>query len=164
MKRHLAYIIFGTTLLLGHFVFSVNLYVYASDVPYIAFSSNRSGNYDIYMMDIDGENLQQLTDHPAHEFESTFSPDGQRMAYVSKRDSNWDIYVMNLKTKVSHRLTNHIGHDDNPAWSPDGRWIAFDSNREGTYDIYKVEPDGENLQRLTHEGDNFNPAWSPDNQ
>ena len=166
MKRHLTYIMFGTTLLVVHFVFAANLYVYASDVPYIAFSSKRSGNYDIYIMDIKGKNLQNLTNSPTHEFQPTFAPDGQRMAYVSSRhDGYLEIYVMNLSTKVSHRLTNHPKHDANPAWSPDGRWIAFDSNRTGRYHIYKIEPDGENLQQLTHEGwDNYNAAWSPDSQ
>ena len=166
MKRHLTYIMFGTTLILGHFMFAVNLYVYASDVPYIAFSSKRSGNYDIYIMDIKGENLQKLTNHPRNEFSPTFSPDGQRMAYVSSRHDGYrEIYVMNLNTKVSHRLTNHPKHDSNPVWSPDGRWIAFDSNREGTHDIYKIQPDGENLQRLTHgERNSYNAAWSPDSQ
>ena len=166
MKRHLTYIMFGTILLLAHFVFTVNLYVYASDAPYIAFSSKRSGNYDIYIMDIKGENLQKLTNHPGNEFSPTFSPDGQRMAYVSSRHDGYrEIYVMNLNTKVSHRLTNHPKHDSNPVWSPDGQWIAFDSNREGTHDIYKIQPDGENLQRLTHgERNSYNAAWSPDSQ
>ena len=166
MKRHLTSIIFGTTLLLVVCLFAMNPCVYASDVPYIAFSSNRDGNYDIHIMDIKGKHLQNLTNSPANEFEPTFSPDGQRMAYVSYRHDGYaEIYVMNLKTKVSHRLTHHPKHDNNPVWSPDGRWIAFDSNREGTYDIYKIEPDGKNLQRLTHEGQrNLNPAWSPDSQ
>ena len=166
MNRHLTYIMFGMTLLSVPFVFTVDLCVYASDAPYIAFSSKRSGNYDIYIMDIEGKNLQNLTNSPTHEFQPTFSPDGQRMAYVSSRhDGYLEIYVMNLSTKVSHRLTNHPKHDANPAWSPDGRWIAFDSNRTGRYHIYKIEPDGENLQQLTHEGwDNYNAAWSPDSQ
>ena len=165
MKRYLTYIMFGTTLLLVYCLFGVNLYVYASDVPSIAFSSNRNWNYDIYMMDIKGENLQNLTNSPTHEFSPAFSPDGQQMAYVSSRHEKLEIYVMNLNTRVSYRLTNHIGHDNNPAWSPDGRWIAFDSNREGTYDIYKIEPDGENLQRLTHgELNSYNADWSPDSQ
>ena len=76
MKRHLTYIMFGTTIILGYFLFAVNFYVYASDVPSIAFSSTRGGNDDIYMMDINGKNLQQLTDHSARESAPTFSPDG----------------------------------------------------------------------------------------
>lgn len=167
MKRHLTYIMFGTILLFGHFLLAANLYVYASDAPYIAFSSKRSGNYDIYIMDIKGKNLQNLTNSPTHEFKPAFSPDGQQMAYVSSRhDGYLEIYVMNLRTKVSYRLTNHPRHDDNPVWSPDGRWIAFDSNREATYHIYKIQPDGENLQQLTHGvvDRNYNAAWSPDSQ
>ena len=88
MKRKFAHIVLGTTILLGHLLLAVSLCVYASDVPYIAFSSKRSGNYDIYMMDINGKNLEQLTDDP------TFSPDGQRMAYVSNRDGNLEIYSL----------------------------------------------------------------------
>ena len=131
MKGKLAHIVLGTTILLGGLLLAVNLCVAAPDAPSIAFSSKRSGNYDIYMIDINGENLKQLTDDPADEFDPTFSPDGRRMAYVSNRDGNLEIYVIYLPTKVSHRLTNHPGFDDNPAWSPDGRWIAFDSNRAG---------------------------------
>ena len=154
MKGKFAYIVC--------FLLVVALYAQASDVSHIAFTSKRDGDYNIYIMDINGKNLQKLTNHPANEFNPAFSPDGQRMAYVSGRDGNLDIYVMFLPTKVPHRLTEHPGFDDNPAWSPDGRWIAFDSNRAGMYDIYKIGLSGENLQRLTHEGNNYNPAWSPD--
>ena len=64
MKEKLAYIVvLGMTLLLGYFLLAANRHVYASDIPYIAFSSKRSGNYDIYIIDINGKNLQQLTDH-----------------------------------------------------------------------------------------------------
>ena len=103
MKRHLTYIMFGTTLFLVVCLFAMNPCVYASDIPYIAFSSNRDGNHDIYIMDIKGKNLQNLTNSPANEFEPAFSPDGQQMAYVSYRHDGYaEIYVMNLKTKVSH--------------------------------------------------------------
>ena len=163
MKGKLVYIVLGTAMLFGYCLLAVNLYVYASDVRYIAFSSNRNGNYDIYMMDINGKNLQQLTNHPGNEFSPAFSPDGQRMAYVSSRGGNMEIYVMSVATKVSRQLTDHPGFDDNPVWSPDGQWIAFDSNRAGAFDIYKVGVSGENLQRLTHGEQNSNhPAWSSD--
>ena len=154
MKRKFAYIVCSLLV--------VVLYTQASDVSHIAFTSKRDGDFDIYMMDINGKNLQQLTNHPGNEYSPTFSPDGHRMAYVSTRDGNLEIYVMNLKTDVFRRLTNHPGVDDNPAWSPDGRWIAFDSNRAGAFDIYKVEVSGENLQQLTHGEQSYHSAWSPD--
>ena len=166
MKRHLTSILFGPILLLGHFMFVETLSVSTADARAIAFSSDRSGNANIYVMDTNGKNLQQLTDHPGNEYAPAFSPDGQQMAYMTTRhDGYQELYVMNLQTKVSHRLTNHPKHDDSPAWSPDGRWIAFVSNRTATYHIYKIEPDGKNLQQLTHEQHNHHdPDWSPDGQ
>ena len=101
MKGKLAHIVLGTTILFVYFLLVANRYVYASDAPFIAFSSTRGGKADIYIMDINGKNLQQLTDYPGHEYHPTFSPDGGRMAYVSSRDGNMEIYVMNLD-EASH--------------------------------------------------------------
>ncbi|MYA72313.1 hypothetical protein F4009_04705 [Candidatus Poribacteria bacterium] len=154
MKGKFAYIVC--------FLLVLAFYAGAADVSHIAFTSKRDGELGIYIMDINGKNLQQLTNQPQNEFRPAFSPNRQRMAYVSTRDGNLEIYVMHLPTKVSHRLTNHPGFDDKPAWSADGQWIAFDSNRAGLYDIYKIRHNGENLQRLTHQGNNYHPAWSPD--
>ena len=61
LKEKFTYIaVLMTTILFGYFLLAANRYVYASDVPSIAFSSKRNENYDIYMMDINGKNLQQL--------------------------------------------------------------------------------------------------------
>ena len=61
MKGKLAHIVLGTTILFVYFLLAANLYVYASDAPSIAFSSNRDGDYDIYIMDIKGKNLHNLS-------------------------------------------------------------------------------------------------------
>ena len=57
MRRTFTYTELATMTIFVCFLFSVNRYVCASDVPSIAFSSKRNGNYDIYMMDINGQNL-----------------------------------------------------------------------------------------------------------
>ena len=135
MKEKFTYIVvLATTLLFGHFLLAANCYVYASDVPSIAFSSKRNENYDIYMMDINGKNLQQLTDDLANETYPTFSPDGQQMAYVFSQAGNDDIYVMNLETKVSEKkpLTNHPADDFSPRmvsrWTMDS--VCFRESRD----------------------------------
>ena len=91
MKRKRIYIMLGSVILLACCLLTVNLCVSASDVTHIAFSSERDGNYDIYIMDIEGKNIQNLTNHPATDFSPTFSPNSRWMAYVSDRD----IYLMN---------------------------------------------------------------------
>ncbi len=135
----------------------------------VSFTSGRTGNLDIYMIDINGKNLANLTDHPSDDFSPTWSPDGRAFAYVSNRDGNPEIYVMDVNTKESRRLTNHRATDINPAWSPDGKWIAFASNQARDHaadtDIYTMDVNGKKVQRLTNKGGhNSTPAWSPDGE
>lgn len=130
--------------------------------PHLSFNSNRTGNHDIYIMDLNGKNLQNLTDHPAEDTEITWSPNGRSFAFVSTRDGNRDIYIMSVGLRLVRRMTKHPAHDRSPAWSPDGNWIAFQSYRTKEHHIYKIDINGENLQKLTTQGNNYNPAWSPD--
>lgn len=143
---------------------SITTWAQAPGVGTISFTSNRTGNFNIYLIDTNGENLQSLTNHPADEYDPTWSPDGRFLAYTSNRDGNLQIYVMDVLEKKHRRLTRHRNHDLHPVWSPDGQWIAFVSNREGNPDIYKMDTNGKSLHRLTNRGDNANPAWSPDSQ
>ena len=167
MKIKHTYFVFAFALALSGNLFVMNLSAQVPGKQYLSFSSLRSGNLEIYVIDTDGNNLRNLTNHPASDHSATWSPNGRSFAYVSHRDGKGEIYVMDLNKNETHRLTNHPAKDNNPAWSPDGKWIAFASNREGdrpgNYDIYKMDANGENLQRLTNEGRyNSAPAWSPD--
>ena len=155
MKQKLTYIV-GTIILLECFLLAVDVCGQTSDVKHIAFTSQRTGNSDIYIMDIKGKNIQNLTNHPATDFSPTFSPNGRWMAYVSNRD----IYLMNLGTKERHWLTEGRA----PDWSPDGESIVFTSNRSGESNIYKMDINGEAVQQLTNKGRNGGPSWSPDGQ
>ena len=135
----------------------------------ISFASDKTGNLDIYIIDINGKNLVNLTNHPSDDSSPSWSPDGRAFAYVSNRDGNPEIYVMDMDTKESRRLTEHRATDVDPAWSPDGKWIAFASNQARDHaadtDIYIMDVNGKKVQRLTNKGGhNSTPAWSPDGQ
>ena len=84
----------------------------------IAFSSTRNGQTDIYVMDADGGNQQNLTNHPDRDWHPSWSPDGERIAFVSSRtrDLNRDIYVMDADGGNPRNLTNHPEDDEDPAW------------------------------------------------
>ena len=77
-------IVFGLTLLM----------VCVDAQAQIAFSSNREGNYEIYVMNADGGNQQRLTNNPHADWSPSWSPDGKRIAFSSDRDGASEIYVM----------------------------------------------------------------------
>ena len=75
----------------------------------IAFVSTRDGNHEIYVMNADGTNLINLTNHPtAADQHPSWSPDGRKIAFHSYRDGNSEIYVMNADGANPIRLTNHV--------------------------------------------------------
>ena len=71
----------------------------------IVFYSNRAGNHDIYTMDSDGNNVLQLTDHPASDGSPAWSPNGQQIAFHTRRDGNLEVYVMDADGTNQRNLT-----------------------------------------------------------
>ena len=65
------------------------------DGTQVAFTSDRSGNTNIYVMDIDGTDVTQLTTDPHDDLQPAWSPDGTKIAFHSNRDGDFDILVMN---------------------------------------------------------------------
>ena len=129
----------------------------------IVFQSNRDGNYEIYIMDVDGSNQTRLTFSDADDTEPACKFDGSKIAFTSDRDGNKEIYVMNTDGSGQTRLTNSFHNDCNPSWSPDGYKIAFSSDRDGNQEIYVMNSDGSGQTRLTNNVKNdIYPAWSPD--
>ena len=144
---------------------------WSPDGERIAFSARREGHvvhnlditYEIYVMDVDGQNEQRLTDNRNNDWQPVWSSDGNRIAFEADRKGdfvNWDIYVMDADGGNQQKLTNHRGWDSSPSWSPDGKRIAFNSERDGNYEIYVMDADGGNLQNLTNNpGGDSGPAW-----
>jgi len=129
----------------------------------IAFTSNRDGNAEIYVMNADGTNQKRLTNNSSGDGTPAFSPDGSKIAFTSSRDGNNEIYVMNTDGTKQTRLTNNAAVDESPAWSPDGTKIAFTSFRDGTgADIWLMNADGTNQVNLTnYPGNDTEPTFSP---
>ena len=129
----------------------------------ISFVSARDGNYNIYVMDADGNNARRLSYYSSNERFPKWSPDRKKIAFTSDRDGNFEIYVMNSDGSNIKRLTKNSADDLEPAWSPDGTKIAFASDRDGNFEIYVMNSDGSDIKRLTkNSADELEPAWSPD--
>lgn len=132
-----------------------------------AFTSNRDGDYEIYLIEADASNLQQLTDNETFDFDADWSPDGNQIVYVTTIGGYAEIMVMDANGENARQITdNREIRDSDPAWSPDGTRIAFSSERDGDFDIYTMRPDGSDVQQITANDnlDDLNPAWSPDGE
>ena len=130
----------------------------------LAFTSERDGIREIYVMDPDGSNQVNLTVSPAADFLPDWSPDGRKIAFVSNRDGPHEVYVMDADGGNQKRLTGGPAVDTSPAWSPDGARIAFVSNRSLNEDIFVMNADGSGQTNVTNSplfSDLF-PDWSPD--
>jgi len=118
---------------------------------------------NLYVMDVDGSNRQQLIGGPAEYGFPDWSPDGSRILFNSDRDGDWDIYTINADGTNLQQLTDFPGIEELAVWSPNGSQIAFESDQNGTYNIYVMQADGSNLRQLTaNDIDSVRAAWSPD--
>ncbi len=140
--------------------------VWSSDGSKIAFHTEINKNIDIYVVNADGQNLRQLTDHEAEDSWPTWHPAGQKLAFCTNRDGNFEIYSVTLIGQALNNLTNDAVKDREPAWSPDGRQIAFASKRgKSLGDIWVMDNSGGNLKNLTDvRGQDTEPRWSWDGQ
>ena len=137
---------------------------WSPDGSQLAFESDRSGQWQVWMMNSDGSNLRQLTSGPHHSGNPAWSPDGSQIAFASTRLGNFDIYLVNLNDSGEPvNLTRTPANEFYPNWSPDGKQLAFRSDQNDNHQIYVVNADGSGVRQLMFtEADDDQPAWSPD--
>ena len=131
--------------------------------PKILFTSARGGNYEIYMMNPDGSEQVNLTQHPAIDLDAAWSPTGEQILFVSDRGGTRDLYLMDadggnvrrvFKRKIEAWRTA-------PTWSPDSKQFAYQCKdwnfiKGGLYLGTFGEEDAEFIANYSY------PAWSPD--
>ena len=139
----------------------------------VAFSSERNGIYHIYVIDIDGSNLTQLTIEQAGDFSPRWSPDGELISF----SRTGDIYIMRSDGSDQRQVTKAEPEQTAPPckagafqadWSPAGDKLVFyaASATRQLAQICTVNIDGSNLTAVVSEPPGFHvePSWSPDGQ
>jgi Tol biopolymer transport system component len=139
---------------------------WSPDGSRIGFSSDASGDFEIYAVNTDGTNLTRLTDHPGFSSgDLCWSPDGSKIAYTSNHEGDVNIYTMDSNSSNQQRLIERSPDDSTPAfeleWSPDGTRMKFAGGLPPQ--IHIVNSDGTELKRITDWEYGAGPSrWSPD--
>jgi len=153
----------------------------------IVFTSTRSGDIELYSMNLDGSEVTQLTNEPGYDGGAFYSYDGTKIIYRRTafkndeeiieykallaegfiRPSNLEIWVMDADGRNKIQITDNGAANFAPYWFPDGNRILFCSNvndpNKRNFDIYMINLDGTGLEKITLYGefDGF-PMFSPD--
>ncbi len=139
----------------------------------IAVLSDRSGYFDIYVIDaIDGEEIRRLVKgNRSVDFEElkllqpgiSWSPDSKRIAIAAKAGKTDALYLIDVKTKKKEKLTFNLDGIFTAAWSPDGNQLAFIGTKAGASDLYVYNLETEKLAPLTDDiYSDSEPAWNND--
>lgn len=144
---------------------------FSPDGERVAFCSNRTGNWDLWVVNRDGTGLTQLTDQRTDEIAPCWSPDGKQIAFTAwgGRSHQWELWVLDAEAPGVRRF---LAYGMFPDWSPDGKHLAFQRARQrGTrwFSVWTVElVDGEArhpTEVAYSDGAACTvPRWSPDGQ
>jgi Tol biopolymer transport system component/serine/threonine protein kinase len=134
---------------------------YSPDGSKIAFFSDRSGHYEVWVCNADGSNPVQLTLLESSSGYPGWFPDGKRIVFDSSKEGNTDVYTTDITTLVPHRLTTEPGDDLTPSVSHDSEWIYFASRRTGRLEVWRMRAEGGEAVQVTHKG-GWSPKESPD--
>ena len=128
----------------------------------LAFVANKSGSKEIYMVDVDGANLTQLTKDHAISVSPALSPDGSKLAYTGYQSGYADVYEVDLASGSRRCIMKFPGTNSGAAYSKSGR-IAVTLSKDGNPELYVTDSGGGSPRRLTFTpGVESSPTWSPD--
>lgn len=140
-------------------------------------------DFDIFVADLNGKIVKQLTNSPGYDAEATISPDGKKIVFTSIRSGDLELYTMNLDGSDVKQITHDLGYDGGAFFSPDSKKLVFRASRPQTpeeikeykdflaqglvaptnMEIFTCNVDGSDMKQITHLGKaNWAPFFTPD--
>jgi TolB protein len=131
----------------------------------IAFTSDRSGSPQIYVMDAEGLNVRRLTNVGNWNDAAAWNPSKEyaEIAYTARLEQGgFDIAVIDIGTRQVRQVTAGRGSCEYPSWAPSGRHLVFSCKRGQTWQITVANRDGSMIETLgAGPGNNVQPDWGP---
>lgn len=132
--------------------------VYSPDGKWVVFSSNQSGNLDLWAVSPPTGEIRRITDHPSEDWDPAFTPDGQ-LLWSSNRGGHFEVWRAAADGSGAQRVTNDGVDAENPSATRDG-WVVYASGHPARRGVWKVRLDGSGATRLVP--DAILPEVSPD--
>ena len=132
----------------------------------VVFSSNRSGNYEIYALDQSSGQTTQVTNSPANDVDPALSPDGNWIVFASDRSGHYDLYLMHVGGSGLRQLTATPGDERQPRWL-DAVRVVYAAQVKGQWDLWLLAVNGGEPRQLTDDaaaelGPDFGVTVKPD--
>jgi Tol biopolymer transport system component/DNA-binding winged helix-turn-helix (wHTH) protein len=135
---------------------------YSPDGTRIAFASDRSGVLGVWVSNVDGSNLVQISNPRDESGTPQWSPDGKTVAFDSRPVDRWEIQLADVLEGVPRKLITNISSMYRPHWSRDGKWIYFRSYEAGRAGVYRCPASGGDAIQLSKDISGFSPQESFD--
>ena len=128
----------------------------------VLYISYATGEPQVYLLNLDTGQREQLGAFPGMTFAPRFSPNGRQVVLSLSQDGNTDLYMMRLADRQLRRLTSNPAIDTSASFSPDGSQLVFESDRGGSQQLYIMPAGGGPAQRISFgQGHYGTPVWSP---
>jgi Tol biopolymer transport system component len=134
---------------------------YSPDGEWVIFSSNQSGNLDIWEVSTKTSAARRLTNDPAEDWDPDFTADGKQIVWSSNRSGHFEVWIAGADGSGARQLTQDGVDAENPTATPDGDWIIYSSGNPAKGGVWKIRRDGSQATRLVA-GSTLVPDVSPD--
>jgi Tol biopolymer transport system component len=131
---------------------------FSPDGRNIVYDSDRTGNFEIWLLDLANKSQRPLTSHPSADMAPDWSPDGREVVFISNREGIFQLWIADTATGACRRITeaailapaalNHGSATTAQRWSPDGRKIGFLVKDTHRAVLWSVDPDGRNARQM----------------
>ena len=135
------------------------------DGQHFLFSSNLSGDDNIFVGETGTRETQKLTDGMGNNTNPAWSPDGELIVFVSDRSGTSRIYIMKKDGQHPRAVSSEDLPATYPSWSPDGRKLIFSGSTDGKqYDLYVLAVESGSVSKMPSRSDlsERHASWSPD--